>query len=181
MPDPGFTKMFREICATEWGIRPSHALAALRSSDQDELVEYEELRLRIAAKRIAPPPHSSWLLVVEKLAPEPHEVEFAVRAFANDDPAFDTLTPLHMLRRVVEVCGARLRIAGVETNFLIQRTIPFPGKENVNLVEFPKDQPDRYGAILRFKYHENPPIVKVALAFGIGVRRYKAYLRGEIR
>jgi hypothetical protein len=108
--------------------------------------------------------------------------DYAIRAFANDDPNFDSLSPLQMLRRVVEICDAKARIVGVETPFLLHQRIPLSARQELNLIEIIDSRPDEYRGVFRFKIEDNPTrLAVVLLAFIVGVNRYKEYLRGRLR
>jgi hypothetical protein len=85
-----------------------------------------------------------------------------------------------MLRHVVETCGARALIVGVETPFLLHQRIPL-GNQDLQILEILDKRPDKYRGVLSFKIEDTPTrSAVVAVAFIIGVDRYKQYLRGRL-
>lgn len=183
MPDLPLTDVCREVCAA-WGIRPAQVHEALRRPDQVELVQEvtstETLLVRIVASRTAPVPESAWLVAVESLSPSPQSVDFAIRAFANDDPDFDSLSPVQMLRRVVEICDAKLVIAGIPAPFVMRQRVPIVGPET-SLFKIVDERPDQYRGMLRLYPEVGGTSLVIVLGFGVGINRYKEYLRGNLR
>ena len=141
MADLKISPPFINICSKEFGIRPIHAIDAVKKSDNIEAIKVDGLRLDIHTKYIPiakPPMYLLVTVTAEADGKKINRIDFAVKIYPDLCDNFQAKTPLDLIESFANRFGTHIQIGNVRTKFILQQKIPIMGKTHLFTVKNPK-------------------------------------------
>jgi hypothetical protein len=174
--------VLEQQCAAQFGFRTAHAVEAAEQPDQTDVLQQDDLVLRIHSKHVpqAEPPFH--LVVIERLGGQKRVLEFGAKVYSDLAEGMYQLSPSHMLEALAEHFGAVLRIGTQRSKFIWAAKIPVAGERDVEIVQTTGPRSGRMIQSMYLKFEKGEPMkANCALCFCLNATEISRWLQQHKR
>jgi hypothetical protein len=179
MQEPMVTMSLHRECLEPFEIHERHAVRAVNSPDDSDVVWQSDLALGIHVKQMASshPPYS--LLVIEQIQHGERQLNLVLKVFPDLCPDFASKAPLEILEAIANRFGIVVRIGRKQAMFFREERIPALGPGDIEVFGETTERArlNRIPQIYCGVDEGPPPMANCALAFCLDVPKYRAWLR----